>query len=164
MSTVSVWTNQDSNLGCLILKSWNFPWASLKCIPCRMAFTERSVPFGTVPTTHKQGQDETDSSHLGPELLSETPLGPCPPHHTAVSAFRGEIPWESVFNETVLLLNKWLVLFFLWRTVTNHDPSLFWLLRSLESSLLLFLKYFHALILFQIYDVPFISPLLPFPW
>ena len=59
-------------------------------------------------------------------------------HHTAVSAFRGEIPWKSVFDKTMLLLSKWFVLFFFWRTVTNRDPSLFWLWRSSESNLLPF--------------------------
>lgn len=67
-----------------------------------------------------------------------TLLGPCLSRHCAIAAFVGEIPWESVFNKTVLLLHKWFVLFFLGRTVTNHGPSLFWLLRSLESNVLLF--------------------------
>ena len=44
-----------------------------------------------------------------------------------------EIPWESIFDKIVLFLNKWFVLFFLQRTVSNHALSLFWPLGSLES-------------------------------
>lgn len=57
----------------------------------------------------------------------------CLPHHTAVYVLMREIPWESIFDKIVLFLNKWFVLFFLQRTVSNHDLSLFWLLGSLQS-------------------------------
>lgn len=65
-----------------------------------------------------------------------TMSGPCLPHHTAMSA-----SWEKFLGNqfSIKLCSFWTSgLFFFGRTVTNHDPSLFWLLRNLESNLLLF--------------------------
>lgn len=128
--TSLMWQHQDSILQGLLLKLWD---GSIFCA-YRLAFIDvfTGVLAPPPPRSHnkaccyKTGSLVCDGSYW---------VDHCPPHHTAVSAGMGRILWDSFFNKWCSFLNEWFALFFLWRTVTNQDPSLFGLLRSIGQNL-----------------------------
>lgn len=124
-----------------LFDSWNFPWALLNFTPCRTTSTDLSFDAN-------YPQERTWRDRLTPFVRSSwgITLGPSLAHRSAIAASMGEIPGESVFNKTVLLLHKWFVLFFLGRTMTNQSFVL--AVKKFSVKCVAFLKHFHVLILF----------------